>query len=28
MEQAQRLAPIIRGHAIDAASTHERMLGL
>lgn len=28
MEQAQRLAPVIRGHAIDVASTHEKALGL
>jgi type IV secretion system protein VirD4 len=28
MEQAQRLAPVIRGHAIDVASDQERVLGL
>nr|WP_206377349.1 conjugal transfer protein TraG [Sphingobium sp. TB-6] len=28
MEQAQRMAPVIRGHAIDVASTHEKVLGL
>jgi type IV secretion system protein VirD4 len=28
MEQAQRMAPVIRGHAIDVASTHEKALGL
>ena len=28
IEQAQRMAPVIRGHAIDVASTHEKALGL
>ena len=28
IEQAQRMAPVIRGHAIDVASTHEKVLGL
>lgn len=26
--QAQRLAPVVRGHAIDVASDHEKVLGL
>ncbi|HKY80922.1 MAG TPA: conjugal transfer protein TraG [Sphingobium sp.] len=28
MEQARRMAPVIRGHAIDVASAHEKVLGL
>ena len=28
MEQAQRMAPVIRGHAIDVASDQEKVLGL
>ena len=28
MEQAQRMTPVVRGHAIDVASDHEKVLGL
>ena len=28
MEQAQKMAPVVRGHAIDVASDQERVLGL